>query len=197
MTRQFRHVVDIVDQLHRFPTLLPFPLIHTKSRRENGAYNHRMRPSRPISIAVSVYADFPSLTLLHEVGHLLDHLVLNPIKQGFGSEHDPLFEPLRRYWSGSRLIRTLAALLERNSRLAPGIRTLIRYQMETPELWARTYLQWVVKKSDDLLLQACLASVRGKPAAFAGRTTHFCWEDAEMDDIIPLVDEVLSEAGLL
>jgi hypothetical protein len=197
LARQLHHVVAVVDRLHRFPNLPHIPLVLTKSRRESGAYDYRMRPSRPISIAVSVYGNSPSVTLLHEIGHLLDHLALNPIKCGFGSEHDPLFEPLRVYWSRSLLIRRMNALHARKSAVAPGTRATIRYQLGIPEIWARTYLQWVIAKSDDLLLQVCFHSDTGGVKALAGPVPHYYWDHQELDDIIVLVDRLFSEAGLL
>jgi hypothetical protein len=67
--RQFRHVVSVVDQLHKFPTLPTIPLLLTRSRREGGGYIFGVRPSVPISINISIYADSPPITLLHEIAH--------------------------------------------------------------------------------------------------------------------------------
>ena len=53
----------------------------------------------------------------------------------------------------------------------------------------QTYVQWVVAKSDDLLLQVCLDEViADSPGVY--------WDAAEMAGIIPLVDQLFSEAGL-
>jgi len=187
--RQLRHVVSVVDLLHGFPRLPTIPLLLTKSRREGGGYIFRTRPSVPISINISVYADSPLITLLHEIGHLLDHLALNPIKQGFGSEHDTLFEPLRDFWATSRKIRRLNPDRRGKEGRNPKMRSFLRYQLEVTEIWARTYLQWVVAKSDDLLLQVCHDQV-------AANSPEIYWDVEEMNAMIPLVDQLFSEAGL-
>jgi hypothetical protein len=188
--RQFRHVVSIVDQLHRFPKLPTIPVLITRSPREGGGYIYRVRPPVPLSINISVQADSPPITLLHEIGHLIDHLALNPIKQGFGSEHDPLFDPLRNYWAAHKKIRRLNKTVAGRKISNPKIRSFLRYQLRVDEIWARTYLQWVVAKSDDLLLQMCLDQVVADSA-------EVYWDATEMVGIIPLVDRLFSEAGLL
>ncbi len=187
--RQFRHVVSVVDQLHRFPKLPAIPVLITKNRREGGGYMYRVRPPVPLSINISVHAEFPALTLLHELGHLLDHLALNPIKQGFGSEHDPLFNRLRHFWTLNNRICRLTRIVSGNKRSDPRRRSFLRYQLATAEIWARTYLQWVVAKSDDLLLRAFFDKL-------AADSPEFYWDVGEMNAIIALVDQLFSEAGL-
>jgi len=135
--RQFRHVVSVVDQLHKFPKLPTIPVLITQSRREDGGYLYRVRPPIPLSINISVYATSPALTLLHELGHLIDHLALNPIKQGFGSEHDALFDRLRHFWTMSNRIRRLTKLVSRKNQSDSRTRSFLRYQLATAEIWAR------------------------------------------------------------
>ena len=187
--RQFRHVVSLVDQLHTFPKLPTIPLLLTKTRREGGAYISRTRPPIPISINISVHTESPALTLLHEVGHLLDHLALNPIKQGFGSGHDPFFDPLRNFWAANKKIRRLTRMATRSSAMNPKRCSFLRYQLQVDEIWARTYLQWVVTKSNDQLLQVNLDQV-------VADSPEVYWDAEEINAIIPLVDQLFSEAGL-
>jgi hypothetical protein len=100
--RQFRHVVSIVDQLHRFPKLPTIPVLITKSQREGGGYIFRVRPPVPLSINISVRADSPPITLLHEIGHLLDHLALIPSSRALGANTIP---SLIRYGNTGRQTR--------------------------------------------------------------------------------------------
>ncbi len=95
------------------------------------------------------------------------------------------------------MVRELTAALRSKTGPLASDRTLIRYQLGIPELWARTYVQWVVAKSDDLLLEACLRNVLREPDTVAGRTVRFYWEAEEWNGMIPLVDGLFSEAGLL
>jgi hypothetical protein len=192
--RQFRHVVGLVDHLHRFAASPRIPLVLTKCHHESGAYRYRLRPSQPLSIAVSRYATFPSLTLLHEIGHFLDHLSLNRAKCGFASEFDPVFEPLRSCWTQSALVQRMNAVA-RSSRTSPHVRATVRYQLAIRELWARTYLQWAIARSEDIMLLACFQADAGSLRMNCPPTDYY-WDDVELHDIIPLVDQLFFEAGL-
>jgi hypothetical protein len=193
--KQFRHVVNVIDGLHRFPALPSFPIVLTRARREFGSYRHRVRPPRPIKIEVSKLANSPALTLVHEAGHFIDHLVLNPIKQGFGSEHDPMFDLLRAFRRGSKPVAYFARLLAQ-SRYSSQARAFVRYQSAVPELWARTYVQWVVMKSEDLLLEAFFQNII-PPPDFIGVRGSIYWENDEAKRMMELVNGVFSTAGLL
>jgi hypothetical protein len=197
IARQLRHAVAVMDLVHRFPATSPFPLKLTRSRRDGGEYNYYPRPSRPRDISISTHADFPALTLVHEVGHFLDNMALNPIKRGFASEHDPLFDPLRQCWRGSRWVQTLTRLLPRYPALPVALKRLFRHQLQIYELWARTYMQWVVVRSNDLALQICMRSILNNPVKLGDLSFNFHWENEELEVIMEAVDRLFTEAGLL
>jgi len=90
LSRELQHAVEVVDHLHRCPDTPPFPVVLTRTRREGGAYFSQMRTHRVVRITISKFTPHPALTLIHEVGHLLDNMALNPLKEGFGSEFDLL-----------------------------------------------------------------------------------------------------------
>jgi hypothetical protein len=69
------------------------------------------------------------------------------------------------------------------------MRSFLRYQLGVAAIWARTYLQWVVAKSDDLFLQVCLDQV-------AASSPEIYWDEEEIHARIPLVDQLFSEMGL-
>jgi hypothetical protein len=197
LAREVRHAVAVMDSLHRFPATSPFPLKPSRSRREGGAYNYFMHPSRPRDISISTHTDFPALSLVHEVGHFLDHLALNPIKRGFASEHDPHFDPLRQSWRESKWVQSLSRLLPRYPALPAAMKRLLGHQLHVPEFWARTYTQWVVAKSNDLMLQTCMRNVLNRPVKLGGRSFNFHWENDELAVIITHVDRLFAEAGVI
>jgi hypothetical protein len=90
----FENAIKAIDSLHRFPHIEPFPLSLTRKRREQGAYEFHELPNRPVTITISRLATHPQFTLAHEVGHLMDHLVLNRLKGGFARDYDDHFLPL-------------------------------------------------------------------------------------------------------
>ena len=196
-SRELWHAVDVADGLHRCPNMPPIPVVLNSSRTEEGAYHSLSRPSRPVKIEISRFAAYPALTLLHEIGHLLDHMALNPIKRGFGSEHDPLFEPLWKLWDKSGLMRTLRAMLAQMPTTLPKSRRFIRHQMLPSELWAQTYMQWVVSRSRDLLLESQFRAARSETVTVGRHICDFCWEDVEFQVIIKEVDRVFFKVGRL
>jgi len=195
---ELAHVVEVVDRLHRLPKVVAFPVRLNKSRLQEGAYVSSSTPPRPQGIEISIYARHPGWTLLHEVGHMIDHMVLNPIKREFASEHDPAFEPLRSCWQASRVIQKLYSLSVRKRPLPPvHFRRFLSYQLKPRELWARTYAQWVAAKSGDLLLCSQLKSIQIQQDFSFENAARYAWDDQEFDVIIPVVDDLFKQAGFL
>jgi len=193
-----RRAVALCDRVHRIPAVASFPVIITRSRREEGHYLMTARPRVPVHIAVSRHARHPELTLLHEVGHFLDQMAFNPIGGGFGSECEPRFDVLKDAWLASRVVQRMESLLSRRGGYAnQKSRAILRYELYARELWARTYVQWVVKRSADPLFLSELNRMRHEGAIFVGQYYTFQWEDDEFDPIIRLVDDLFHTAGLL
>jgi len=198
LSLELSHVVGVVDRLHRLPKIVAFPVRLNKSRLQEGAYISTSNPPRPQRIEISVYARYPGWTLLHELGHLIDHVVLNPIKRGFVSEHDSAFDPLRVCWQANRMIRKLRSLSVRKRAIPPAhFRKFLAYQLKPYELWARTYAQWVTSKSGDILLRSHLGSMQIQQRSSFENATEYAWDDQEFDAIIPVVDELFKQAGFL
>jgi hypothetical protein len=197
LSRELQHATDVIDRLHRCPDLPAIPIVLTRTLREGGAYFSRARPHQAVKISISLHTTHPALTLVHEIGHFLDHLVLNPLKEGFGSEHDPDFEEMRATWQRSRLVRQLEGLLTHASSLAPATRRVLRYQLLPAELWARTYVQWAVTRSNDLLLASQLRAERQRPMIIRRFSTDFFWDGADVDCIMNVVDDLFHKRGLL
>jgi hypothetical protein len=197
LSRELHHAVEVIDRLHRFPEILPVPVVLNRSRRDEGSYHCLSRPCRPVRIEISQFAVRPALTLLHEVGHLLDHMALNPLKGTFGSDYDPAFERLWECWRKSRAVRHLNALATRKRPVVPqDIRRFLLYQVRASELWARTYAQWIALRSDDLLLTSQLRSAREHDPYTQWTGQHF-WEDDDFAGIMDAVDELLRQTRLL
>jgi hypothetical protein len=196
LSTTLQRTIWLVDSLHRFPGGSPFPIRVTKSRREQGSYQYLVRPNRPIRIELSRHAVFPALTLLHEVGHFLDHVALNRIKQDFGTLVDPMFEPLRERWGRSPGVNQLRRILEKGRRLAKHDKRMLHYQLTLPELWARTYVQWIVKRSREAFIGEQFERLRNEGIILGGTAHHLQWDDDEFQVIMLEVDRLFAAAGL-
>ena len=102
--------IGVIDGLHRVPAIAPLPVLLTRKRSEQGAYRYRTRPIGPVAIEISRIGTHPQLTLIHEVGHLLDQTALNPLKLEFGSSYHSAFNPLLLAWERSRNVKELTRL---------------------------------------------------------------------------------------
>ncbi|MCL2639723.1 MAG: hypothetical protein FWD53_02655 [Phycisphaerales bacterium] len=199
---ELTHTVDVLDRVHRWPQIPACPVVVSGSCKEDGCYNSLSHPSRPKKLEISRFAVYPSITLIHEIGHMLDHMALNPIKRGFGSDHDPLFDPLHSVWETSRSIRKLIALSTRKRPVvAPMVRKFLIYMLQPRELWARTYVQWVAHRSQDVLIVSQLRSSTvepsGEPPVFRRLGIEYYLGDDDFRRIIPLVDDLFRQRGLL
>jgi len=199
---ELKHTVGVLDQVHRWPQIPSCPVVVSGSRKDGGCYHSLSHPSRPEKLEISCFTVYPSLTLVHEVGHMLDHMALNPIKRGFGSEHDPMFDPLYLVLETSRSVRKLIALNARKRPVvAPMIRKYLTYLLQPRELWARTYVQWVANRSKDILIVSQLRSATieplDEPPIFRKLGIGYYLDDDDFSRIIPVVDDLFRQRGLL
>ncbi len=178
--------------------MAPVPVFASRSRSEQGSYHFASRPTRPVKIVISRFARHPSWTLLHELGHLLDNVVLNSSNFDFGTPGGARFRPLLAAWKIDARVRTLHQLLLRRGHIEPvAARRTLRYELSAAEIWARTCVQWITAKSLHPVLIRNLGERRETPLLFAGVPCVLDGDDQEFEGIMSLVDEIMSEAGLL
>src|SRR5207244_13236168 len=92
----------------------------------------------PIDLRVSRVGGRSALGFLHELGHLLDHQIFYDRKtRSWASAVHQAFAP----W------RDAAGLLEK--RFLPGGNSRQRYFQSVHEVWARSYAQTVMLRSED------------------------------------------------
>jgi hypothetical protein len=166
------------DRLHLFRSdLEPVPVRATATTSQSGAY--RLRQSDPIDLRVSRRHDRVALSLLHEIGHLVDHQLGHELGPSWASGRHEAFAG----W------RAAAAALP--SRLPDGVgRSRRRYFESEKELWARSYAQTVLTLSGDARLQAQLA-------ALLDADDVFVWPTAPFEAVAAEVVATLGRLGLL
>lgn len=113
---------------------------------------------QPVRIAVNPAVHRPRLTLLHEVGHFLDHRMIEP--EGAWASTGPLFEAWRAAVDESDAVLEL-----RRQELVPPLPQLARgmsYLLKIEELFARSYAQWIaIRSGNDALLDEVSGSLSG------------------------------------
>lgn len=163
--------------LHGFRTdLTEVPVRPTATTSEAGAYRFRKR--EPIDIRVSARSGRVTLGFLHELGHFVDHqLGYDPRDRVWASAVHPAFSPWR------------AAAATLRSRPFPGGRSRRRYFESAHEVWARTYTQTVLVRSDD-------AELLRQLEALSRADDPFVWPDDEFEPVALEVERVFERLGL-
>ena len=152
------------------------PVRATATISEAGAYRFRQRD--PIDLRVSRVGGRSALGFLHELGHLLDHQIFYDRKtRSWASEVHPAFAR----W------RDAAAKLER--RTLPGGYSRQRYFQSVHEVWARSYAQTVLLRSEDRALLRRLVRLQAEDDA------HI-WSQEQFAAVAIEVELVFERLGL-
>ena len=121
--------------------LEPVPVRATSTTSQSGCY--RLRDGDPVDLRVSRRHDRIALSFLHELGHFVDHQLGHELGATWASGQDGAFADWR------------TAVSRLPSRLPAGVgRSRRRYFTSSKELWARSYAQAVLTRSEDPTLQA-------------------------------------------
>ena len=177
LTPELQRALAAASQLHGLRSdLEPVPVRATATISEAGAY--RFRKKDPIDLRVSRVGGRSALGFLHELGHLVDHQVYYDRKtRTWASAAHPAFGA----W------RTVAALLEK--RRLPGGHSRQRYFQSVHELWARSYAQTVLLRSDDRVLQRRLERLQAEDDAHV-------WPAEQLAPVALEVELVFERLGL-
>jgi hypothetical protein len=156
--------------------LEPVPVRPTATISEAGAYRFRKRD--PIDLRVSRVGGRTTLGFLHELGHLLDHQIYYDRKsRSWASAVHAAFAP----W------RAAAERLER--RTLPGGAGRQRYFQSVHEVWARSYAQTVLLRSDDRTLLRRLEKLQADDDAHV-------WPGEQFEPVAIEVELVFERLGL-
>lgn len=138
-------------------------------------------------------------SFIHEVGHLLDHSVLEPKHSGTGQAGDGAFASsnrqgtqMGRWWravSNSQRVKDITAF----SRLFADdseVGETAKYWLTPTELFARSFAQYVTDKSGDPVLLAQMQESRHRWSAAQ-------WSDDDFKPIAAAFDELFTQEGWL
>lgn len=174
--------------MHGDGVLPTIPVNYTTSKKKLGTYWHMKVSHNAHSIDVSRAGSHPELTIIHEVGHFLDHQAIG--KKKFASEDTKhtAFDEWRAAIAASRAHGELQALL--SNPLASQKHT--NYMLEGRELWARSYAQYIAVRSQSPVLLKQLDAVRNR-----GTGVYYPkqWDDQDFEPIAKAIDELLLNLG--
>jgi hypothetical protein len=177
-----REAVALIDRIHGDGPLPTITVERVPLMGREGYYD----PRPPFGVAVGVHAKRPRLTMLHEIGHFLDHHGLGGGSTlASGALGDVRLDPWRHAAMGSQAVQELRR--RESLRAGTADAAYIAYLLRYPELWARSYAQFVATRGGDPVLMAELDARREPIPGVEYLPRH--WDDA---DFIPIAAEIES-----
>lgn len=189
-----KRVLDIIDAVHRDGQLPKLPVVTISSPTTAGKYTGR-------ELKINLQEDRFDLVTVHEIGHFLDH-------RGIGSPHhlasrkSRLLAEWRRAVENTRAVSSLARLKTRRTgeiELADGTKIprpvnvrYVKYLLDRPELFARSYAQYIAARSGDAQLLKQLDEIRHNRAdLYRARQ----WETDDFAPVMEALDNLMVRLG--
>ena len=182
-----------IDRLHSDGRLPVIPVVRSNSTKRLGGYHFRVN-GPAVRISLSAGGAYKEMTLVHEIGHFLDHHGLPG--DGFSSGRADALEGWRRAVLSSPEIRGIQdRLMEvRAARDVPRSRKVaygnyLNYLLDPAEMWARSYAQWVAVRSGDPVLSQQLAAMVGRHSPRGGAVMTQ-WDGTTFEPIAREIDNL-------
>jgi SPP1 gp7 family putative phage head morphogenesis protein len=200
MGKKVKRAAGLIDQVHGDGQLPAVPVKQSVSKKEHGHY--RWRGFQPVEITVSKHGDHPELTFAHEVGHFIDHQGMSKP----GRYASKFSEDLMRGWheavTNSPSIKRLKDALKEthidcrdifgNTIKVRVASQYVRYLLQTEEIWARSYAQYIAVRSGDKAMLDQVDSIRKSGRTESGLSQ---WQDDEFEPIARAIDAIFNQLG--
>jgi hypothetical protein len=158
-------VLKIVDSIHGVDTM---PVLPVAARRiGKGRYTYK---GGVLKLTFNPDQPDAELTLLHELGHFIDHHGFNPFREASAS--DEVLAQWRNTVEKTESVIALRKSVSRKTKYAD----FCKYLLQPAELWARSYAQFITMQSQDDSLRKQLRLYQ-KSLIFEDRFQH--WSDAD------------------
>lgn len=154
-----RSALSHIDSVHGDGALKNIPFKAMRSESLNGALYLNNR-SEAVHIGLSTKGKHQELTALHEIGHFLD-LHSGDIKSKFDSDlPSTAIRSVIDKAMESDCLKNIQASIKtgkitvdgKEERIQPNYKKYLKYLMEPKEIWARSYAQFIAKRTGNKLL---------------------------------------------
>lgn len=173
-----------LDKIHSDGILPQIPLRASTSKKNAGSYVYFTSKGISKEITLSSNGLHPELTLLHEIGHFIDHKAIGT--DGiFSSVSDPIFDEWRKAVDATRASEKLRAMSHQKNG---------KYYLLKEEQWARCYAQYIATKSKDKKLIAQLDNIRNNHQ-YSEIYRNSQWQDDDFLQIMKTIDDLFIKLG--
>jgi hypothetical protein len=160
----------------------------------NGVFNSYRATGQPHSIEITDGNRLPRITMIHELGHLIDKAAMGVTPQPYSVTH-PLWSTWR---SEVRASQHYQELIDLRGRTTGNAYDAADYSLQTHELWARTYAQYVATRAGSGILRSELSqwmSYTVKNARGVDVRVPQQWDDNDFIAIGQSIDEIFRTLG--
>jgi hypothetical protein len=182
-----RRALEAIDSVHGDGALPLLPVIRTRGQVRVGAYEWNEYTGEARRLSFSSLGEHPELSVVHEIGHFLDHQVLG--RPGtYASETGGCVDVMEAIGQ-SAAVRSLVRLRGRRVVLlqvrhrresVPVNQRLVAYLLTPREQLARAYAQYIALVSGSSDLRAQLQSTRQMQLS---AVYHSQWDDDDFESI--------------
>jgi hypothetical protein len=187
-TRFARRVVGVIAAVHRVMGVPPLSIrvLALPDRERHGAFDGSL-------IIVNRLSATRDLALVHEIGHALDRFGIGTdARIDTSTTQHPLLHEWQRAVSRSHAVQELRQLRADLPASAIRARTYIGYLLSARELFARSYAQWLARRSGDETLFADISRIRTERGTVSA-LIH--WEGDDFSPLGTALDRVMEALG--
>jgi hypothetical protein len=204
--KHLRRVLAAIDKVHEDGKLFPIMIRSADLGRSNGHYS-RLEPggdargtqiNDQIDINNSINLGHPTVTITHEIGHMIDFRLLNGDNGTYGS-----WSRAVKHWKDWRNAVYDSDAMRANeemARSAPENRKYGAYLASEHETFARAYAQYIALRSGDPVLIENIDRWHGHQdymrRNLGGRGWHTTWAWVDFEPIARSMDAIFAKEGL-
>lgn len=190
-----RRALAAIDAVHGDGNLPQLPVVRTRAASEAGSYDWSDRTGEPLRLHFSGLGEHPELTVVHEIGHFLDHRALGR-PGNFASETGDISALMQTIGlsAASDALRALRGrrrdlVWERGRRRVVVVKqSLVEYYLSPREQFARAYAQFIAVSSQATELLVQLEAVQQSRLS---AMYHVQWNDGDFRPIRQQFDRLL------
>ena len=203
--RDVREAVKAIGKVHGVGILPTIPVMENDSDKENGSYT-RTALNQPKWITISSKGKTRKLTTAHEIGHFVEKAGVPGAVTAAG-DRDWATDPFFRDWYDAvqkteavERIRRTAAAGSVDVHANGEVKSVkidqdyTNYLLKPSELWARSYAQYIARKSEDGdMLDSLAESLTSSESARQKTPTQ--WYSKDFEPVERAIDALLSRMG--
>src|ERR1019366_7613189 len=202
VSRAIRSAVAAINRVHKVPGLArPVPIVSDAAMVEGGKYRWDKETGRPVDMRLNPRGDHQELTTVLEIAHLLDHQSIGLVGE-FASKTHPRMADWRKAIDSTRALQKLEDLRAARSipfKFSDGVVRQVHiearagYLLEPPELFSRSYGQFIAGASESARLGSQIDGFR-RPENPSSVVPYF-WDEDDFGDVSKAFESLIIELG--